>query len=118
MPVVESPPNTLGMVNDFFFRYVADLGNAGPDKGKGGKYLFLPPDWKGETPGGYFTFRSPTFTSKGIAPRHVDFRPYVLSGATTTLVPGGLTRVALVEGSLVVNSSQGGGGKDTWILEQ
>lgn len=45
--VVESPPNTLGMVNDFFFRYVADLGNAGPDKGMGGKYLFVPPGWKG-----------------------------------------------------------------------
>jgi len=59
--VVESPPNTLGMVNDFFFRYVADLGNAGPDKGEGGKYLFLPPDWKGDVPGGYFTFRSPTY---------------------------------------------------------
>ena len=58
--VVESPPNTLGMVNDFFFRYVADMGNAGPDKGKGGKYLFLPPDWEGEVPDGYYTFRSPT----------------------------------------------------------
>jgi hypothetical protein len=59
--VVESPPNTLGMLNDFFFRYVADLGNAGPDKGKGGKYLFLPPNWEGETPDGYFTYQSPTF---------------------------------------------------------
>lgn len=59
--VVESAPNTLGMVNDFFFRYVADLGNAGPDKGKGGKYLFLPPDWEGDVPDGYFTFRSPTY---------------------------------------------------------
>jgi len=53
----------------------------------------------------------------GIAPRHVDFRPYVLSGKPVQLVPGGLTRVALQEGSLVVNSSQGGGTKDTWILE-
>jgi len=59
--VVESPPNTLGMVNDFFFRYVADLGNAGPDRGEGGKYLFLPPDWDGDVPDGYFAFRSPTF---------------------------------------------------------
>jgi hypothetical protein len=58
--VVESPPNTLGMVNDFFFRYVADLGNAGPDRGQGGKYLFLPPDWEGDVPGDHFTFRSPT----------------------------------------------------------
>jgi hypothetical protein len=59
--VVESPPNTLGMVNDFFFRYVADMGNAGPDKGQGGKFLFLPPGWEGEVPEGYFTFRTPTF---------------------------------------------------------
>ena len=58
--VVESPPNTLGMVNDFFFRYVADLGNAGPDKGQGGKYLFLPPGWEGEVPEGYFAFHTPT----------------------------------------------------------
>jgi uncharacterized circularly permuted ATP-grasp superfamily protein len=53
----------------------------------------------------------------GIAPRHIDLRPYVLSGKTVQMVPGGLTRVALKEGSLVVNSSQGGGTKDTWILE-
>jgi len=59
--VVESPPNTLGMVNDFFFRYVSDMGNAGPDRGQGGKYLYLPPDWEGEEPEGYFTYRSPTF---------------------------------------------------------
>ncbi len=59
--VVESPPNVLGVVDDFWFRYVADLGNAGPDKGKGGKFLFLPPGYKGEVPQGYFTFRSPTF---------------------------------------------------------
>ncbi|MBW2293455.1 MAG: DUF1254 domain-containing protein [Deltaproteobacteria bacterium] len=61
--VVESPPNTLGMVNDSFFRYVADLGNAGPDRGKGGKYLFLPPDWEGGVPDGYFSFRSPTYSN-------------------------------------------------------
>ena len=60
----------------------------------------------------------PTFCDTGIAPRHVDLRPYVLSGKSVTLVPGGLTRVALREGSLVVNSSQGGGTKDTWVLEQ
>jgi uncharacterized circularly permuted ATP-grasp superfamily protein len=59
----------------------------------------------------------PTYCDSGIAPRHVDLRPYVLSGKTVTLVPGGLTRVALREGSLVVNSSQGGGTKDTWVLE-
>jgi uncharacterized circularly permuted ATP-grasp superfamily protein len=60
----------------------------------------------------------PTFSKAGIAPRHVDLRPYVLSGETTSVIPGGLTRVALREGSLVVNSSQGGGVKDTWVLER
>ncbi len=59
----------------------------------------------------------PTFVEKGLAPRHIDLRPYVLSGRDITIVPGGLTRVALREGSLVVNSSQGGGTKDTWVLE-
>jgi uncharacterized circularly permuted ATP-grasp superfamily protein len=61
----------------------------------------------------------PTFVEAGIAPRHIDLRPYVLSsGKTVQTVPGGLTRVALKEGSLVVNSSQGGGTKDTWVLEE
>ena len=59
----------------------------------------------------------PTFVEKGIAPRHIDLRPFVLSGSSVRMVPGGLTRVALKEGSLVVNSSQGGGTKDTWVLE-
>lgn len=59
----------------------------------------------------------PTFVESGIAPRHVDLRPFVLTGETMRVVPGGLTRVALREGSLVVNSSQGGGTKDTWVLE-
>ncbi|WP_349740955.1 circularly permuted type 2 ATP-grasp protein [Roseateles cavernae] len=59
----------------------------------------------------------PTFVDSGIAPRHIDLRPFVLSGSTVQMVPGGLTRVALKEGSLVVNSSQGGGTKDTWVLE-
>ncbi len=60
----------------------------------------------------------PTFVDAGIAPRHIDLRPYVLSsGKHVQTVPGGLTRVALKEGSLVVNSSQGGGTKDTWVLE-
>jgi uncharacterized circularly permuted ATP-grasp superfamily protein len=59
----------------------------------------------------------PTFVKRGFAPRHVDLRPYVLSGREVKLVPGGLTRVALKEGSLVVNSSQGGGTKDTWVVE-
>ncbi len=60
----------------------------------------------------------PTYVESGIAPRHIDLRPFVLSGKSVTMVPGGLTRVALKEGSLVVNSSQGGGTKDTWILEK
>ena len=59
----------------------------------------------------------PTFVDSGIAPRHIDLRPFVLSGKTVQMVPGGLTRVALKDGSLVVNSSQGGGTKDTWVLE-
>jgi uncharacterized circularly permuted ATP-grasp superfamily protein len=58
----------------------------------------------------------PTFVAAGLAPRHVDLRPYCLVGREIHLCPGGLTRVALREGSLVVNSSQGGGVKDTWVL--
>jgi uncharacterized circularly permuted ATP-grasp superfamily protein len=59
----------------------------------------------------------PTYVESGVAPRHIDLRPFVLSGKDINMVPGGLTRVALQQGSLVVNSSQGGGTKDTWILE-
>jgi uncharacterized circularly permuted ATP-grasp superfamily protein len=61
--------------------------------------------------------RAPCFVGERIEPRHVDLRPYVLYGDRVTIVPGGLTRVALRKGSLVVNSSQGGGSKDTWVLE-
>ncbi|MEO1949079.1 MULTISPECIES: circularly permuted type 2 ATP-grasp protein [Thioclava] len=61
---------------------------------------------------------TPTFVEEGVAPRHVDLRPYCLVGEKVELVPGGLTRVALTEGSLVVNSSQGGGVKDTWVLAE
>jgi uncharacterized circularly permuted ATP-grasp superfamily protein len=60
----------------------------------------------------------PTYVEAGIAPRHIDLRPFVLSGHEVRMVPGGLTRVALREGSLVVNSSQGGGTKDTWVVER
>ncbi len=60
----------------------------------------------------------PTFVESGLAPRHIDLRPFVLSGSKMSLIPGGLSRVALREGSLVVNSSQGGGTKDTWVLER
>jgi len=60
----------------------------------------------------------PTFVESGLAPRHIDLRPFVLSGQKVQMVAGGLTRVALKEGSLVVNSSQGGGTKDTWVLQE
>lgn len=59
----------------------------------------------------------PTFVEEGIAPRHIDLRPFVLVGKDIRMVPGGLTRVALRKGSLVVNSSQGGGTKDTWVVD-
>jgi uncharacterized circularly permuted ATP-grasp superfamily protein len=62
--------------------------------------------------------RAPCFVEDRLEPRHVDLRPYVLFGDRVTIVPGGLTRVALRRGSLVVNSSQGGGSKDTWVLNQ
>ncbi|MGC1304154.1 MAG: circularly permuted type 2 ATP-grasp protein [Caulobacteraceae bacterium] len=75
-------------------------------------------------PGGYIAQPTlalstcPTFVESGVAPRHVDLRPFVLSGSDEVrIIPGGLTRVALKEGSLVVNSSQGGGTKDTWVLD-
>jgi uncharacterized circularly permuted ATP-grasp superfamily protein len=59
---------------------------------------------------------APCLVQDGVEPRHVDLRPYILCGRSVTVVPGGLTRVALTRGSLVVNSSQGGGSKDTWVL--
>jgi uncharacterized circularly permuted ATP-grasp superfamily protein len=59
----------------------------------------------------------PTLVEEGVAPRHVDLRPFILLGREVRIVPGGLTRVAMRSGSLVVNSSQGGGTKDTWVLE-
>ena len=59
--VVEVPPNVLGFLDDFGFRYVADMGKAGPDKGKGGKYLILPPDYEGDVPDGYFVVKSQTY---------------------------------------------------------
>jgi uncharacterized circularly permuted ATP-grasp superfamily protein len=62
--------------------------------------------------------RAPCFVEDCVEPRHVDLRPYVLYGDKVQIVPGGLTRVALRKGSLVVNSSQGGGSKDTWVLEE
>ena len=59
----------------------------------------------------------PTLTARGVEPRHVDLRPFAVTGAKTNVLSGGLSRVALKEGSIIVNSSQGGGSKDTWVLE-
>jgi uncharacterized circularly permuted ATP-grasp superfamily protein len=61
--------------------------------------------------------RHPTFCPEGVQGRHVDLRPFILYGEDIEIVPGGLTRVALEKSSLVVNSSQGGGSKDTWVLK-
>jgi uncharacterized circularly permuted ATP-grasp superfamily protein len=61
--------------------------------------------------------RSPSYCGNAIEGRHIDLRPYILYGEKITIVPGGLTRVALRKGSLVVNSSQGGGSKDTWVVD-
>jgi len=60
--------------------------------------------------------RVPTLTDEGMSGRHVDLRPYILYGKDISIIPGALSRVALKKGSLVVNSSQGGGSKDTWVL--
>jgi uncharacterized circularly permuted ATP-grasp superfamily protein len=62
--------------------------------------------------------RSPSFCDDHFEGRHIDLRPYILYGEKVTIIPGGLTRVALRKGSLVVNSSQGGGSKDTWVLDE
>jgi hypothetical protein len=59
--VMETPPNVLGVLDDHWFRWIGDYGNAGPDKGQGGKFLFLPPDYKGEVPKGYFVMRPATY---------------------------------------------------------
>ena len=59
--VIDAPPNILAIVDDFWFHYVTDIGNAGPDRGKGGKYLILPPDYEGEAPEGYFASKSNTY---------------------------------------------------------
>lgn len=61
--------------------------------------------------------RSPSYCDGSVEGRHIDLRPYILCGEKTTIIPGGLTRIALRKGSLVVNSSQGGGSKDTWVLD-
>jgi uncharacterized circularly permuted ATP-grasp superfamily protein len=93
------PKSTRAEVEEFRLRIIADPGN----------YIAQPTLALSTTP---------TFVDAGIAPRHVDLRPYCLVGERIELVPGGLTRVALKDGSLVVNSSQGGGVKDTWVLAE
>jgi uncharacterized circularly permuted ATP-grasp superfamily protein len=93
------PKSTRAEVEEFRLRIIADPGN----------YIAQPTLALSTTP---------TFVDQGIAPRHVDLRPYCLVGERIELVPGGLTRVALKDGSLVVNSSQGGGVKDTWVLAE
>jgi uncharacterized circularly permuted ATP-grasp superfamily protein len=62
--------------------------------------------------------RAPCFLGETVEARHIDLRPYIMYGDGVTILPGGLTRVALRKGSLVVNSSQGGGSKDTWVLSK
>ncbi|MDW5290585.1 DUF1254 domain-containing protein [Formosa sp. PL04] len=78
--VLETPPDVLGIVNDHWFRYVGDIGNAGPDKGKGGKYLLLPPGYKGEVPQGYFVLRSQTYQNLYF------WRGFIKDGSTATAV--------------------------------
>ncbi len=78
--VIESPPDILGIVNDHWFHYVGDIGNAGPDRGKGGKYLLLPPGYKGEVPEGYFVLRSRTYQNLYF------WRGFIKDGSTATAV--------------------------------
>jgi hypothetical protein len=78
--VIETPPNVLGIIDDHWFKYVGDVGNAGPDKGKGGKFLLLPPGYKGEVPDGYFVYHSPTYGNL------MFFRGFLENGSTKTAV--------------------------------
>ena len=78
--VLETPPNVLGIIDDFWFHYVGDVGNAGPDRGKGGKFLLLPPGYTGEVPTGYFVFRSKTFGNVYF------WRGFLENGSTKTAV--------------------------------
>jgi hypothetical protein len=80
--VIESPPNVLGIIDDFWFHYVGDVGNAGPDKGKGGKFLVLPPGYTGDVPKGYFVFRSRTYGNVFF------WRGFAVDGSTHTAVEG------------------------------
>jgi hypothetical protein len=76
--VIETPPNVLGIIDDHWFRYVGDFGNAGPDKGKGGKFLLLPPGYKGEVPKGYVVMRSSTYGNL------MFYRGFLDNGSTKT----------------------------------
>jgi hypothetical protein len=78
--VLETPPNVLGIIDDHWFKYVGDFGNAGPDKGKGGKYLLLPPKYKGEIPKGYTVLRSPTYGNL------MFYRGFLDNGSTKTSI--------------------------------
>jgi hypothetical protein len=78
--VIETAPNVLGIIDDHWFRYVADFGNAGPDKGKGGKYLLLPPGYSGEVPEGYIVLRSATYGNLSF------WRGFLNNGSTKTAV--------------------------------
>ena len=78
--VIEIPPNVLGVIDDHWFQYVTDLGRVGPDKGKGGKFLLLPPGYKGEVPDGYFVVRSKTYGNL------MFWRGFVENGSTKTAV--------------------------------
>jgi hypothetical protein len=78
--VIESPPNILGVINDHWFQYVGDIGNAGPDQGKGGKFLLVPPDYKGEIPAGYHVYRTPTYGNLYF------WRGFLDNGSTATAV--------------------------------
>ena len=78
--VIETPPNILGFIDTHWFEYVGDVGNAGPDKGKGGKYLLLPPGYDGEVPDGYFVLRSPSYGNL------LFFRGFLENGSTETAV--------------------------------
>jgi hypothetical protein len=78
--VIETPPNILGIIDDFWFHYVGDVGNAGPDKGKGGKFLLLPPGYTGDVPKGYFVMRSKTYGNVFF------WRGFVVDGSTQPAV--------------------------------
>lgn len=135
-PIVQQVPTLICAEQDALEQVLADLGNyvvKAVDASGGYGMLVGPTSTKEqieefrarlkENPRGYIAqplielSTCPTWTSSGLSPRRVDLRPYVITGRETWVLPGGLTRVALREGSYVVNSSQGGGSKDTWVLE-